>query len=128
MNISNRATSCLLALQLACEEDSESAQPPTGDEIEALVERRCVIRYTCYDVGTDEEAVALIEECKSENNLYIRLTEKGNPECSDLWLVYTFHDCRASLGCRDYIETTPEDPGSPCHEELMAVYDANCRY
>lgn len=91
-----------------------------------MVERTCAVGLGCDGSGEGESEAEMIEACEMRSKLWTVLTPEGNAGCSDVWLVYEFHDCESSLGCSDYLFTSPEDPGSPCHEELMAVYDGKC--
>lgn len=125
MEAARKVMLVMVAALSGCSDNEGTPQPPTMEEIAEMVERQCRTGYACGDWGTDAEVAALIEECRTETGLWQKLTPDGNPDCDDVWIVYEFHDCWTSLGCSDYMKS-PEDPSSPCHQELMAVYDAKC--
>lgn len=119
----------LATMHAACSAEPGDRDAPTDEEIQDLADRVCTQVYTCYEHGSEVEEAVLLEECKAERNgLDEVLSEELNKGCEDVWLVYEFHDCWSSLGCTEYTESNPEVAGSPCYEELMAVYDANCSW
>jgi hypothetical protein len=121
-----RALLCGLLTLAACAESAEPEPDPTQEEIAGVVEGTCAIGIGCGSVGEGEDEAEMIEACEMGSELWTLLTPEGNPNCADVWLVYEYYNCESSLGCDDYLFTSAEDPGSPCHEELMAAYDANC--
>jgi hypothetical protein len=124
MALVERAVFLVAALAVAgCRADEdEPVEPPSEEEVRDLADRQCEQYATCIPGVTEEEAA----QCKEDQaGLPARLNDGRNAECEDLWLVIDYNECRASLGCDDYMRGS-EDPDSPCHEELMAVYDAEC--
>jgi hypothetical protein len=128
MIVVERAFFVLVALAFAgCRPgEDEPVEPPSEEEVRDLADRQCEQHATCLPGVSEEETAEQLEECK-ENQAWLpaRLYGDQNAECKDLWLVIDYNECKASLGCEDYLGPS-EDPDSPCLEQLMAVHDAEC--
>jgi hypothetical protein len=108
-----------LGTLIGCADEERPREEPTEEEITELADLMCEAGNACWP---DD-----IEECKAAQGGLPEIFYGGrNEDCSDIWLVFDFYDCKAHLGCADMQRASGEEPDTPCYEEADAAYEAGC--